>query len=77
MSQKVLSVPDTDGKYLKINVIARRAKALARSGKATIPYAEGNFDPIEVALEEYTKKKLQICRRDETTQILEPFPTDL
>lgn len=76
MSDKVLQVPNTDGKYLMINVIARRAKTLAKSGKATIPYAEGNFDPIEVAFEEYGKKKLQICRRNELTQVLEAFPNE-
>ena len=73
---KTLQVGNADGKYLLINVVARRAKALSRSGKATIPYAEGHFDPIDVAREEYDKEKLQICSRNDLTFEIEPFPDE-
>jgi DNA-directed RNA polymerase subunit K/omega len=57
-------VPDSEGKYMMINVLARRAKELARGGRPSIPYSEG-FDPIEVATEEYEAGKLCINRRED------------
>ncbi len=74
--KKTTQVGTADGKYLLINVLSRRAKALSRSGKATIPYAEGHFDPVEVAREEYDKSMLQICTRDELTFEIESFPEE-
>lgn len=66
-------IPESDGRYLIINVLSRRAKELARTGKATIPYAEGNFDPVEVAREEFLAGKLAIMKRDETTGEITKF----
>jgi DNA-directed RNA polymerase subunit K/omega len=68
-----LGIPATDGKYLAINVLSRRAKDLQKSGKPTIPYAEGNFDPVEVAREELIRGNLSVRRRNELTNELEKF----
>ena len=66
-------LPESDGRYLKIISIARRAKQLSKSGGGTSLYSEGNFDPVEVAAEELRDRKLRICRRDEKTMELEDF----
>lgn len=62
-----------DGKYLHINALARRTKELARGGKPTIPYAEGNFVPVEVATEEMDAGKLIVRRRNERTGEIESY----
>ena len=59
--------PYADGRYLFITAVTRRAKELAAGGRPTIPYADGNFDPIEVAIEELQKGKLSVRRRLEST----------
>ncbi len=66
-------LPESDGKYLMINVLSRRAKEISRSGKSLIPYAEGHFDPVEVAREELETGKLNIRRRNEVSGELEKF----
>lgn len=65
--------PTADAKYLAINVLARRAKDLARTGKPTIAYGEGTFDPLEVAKEEIGRGLLAVRRRNEITNELEKF----
>ena len=65
--------PESDGKYLLINILTRRAKELGRGGRPTIPYAEGNFDPVDVAHEELTEGNLEIVRRHEFTGEIETF----
>ncbi|MBI5153697.1 DNA-directed RNA polymerase subunit omega [Candidatus Poribacteria bacterium] len=74
MKKKCLErVPDSDGKYLLINVLSRRAKEFGRGGRPTIPYAEGNFEPIEVAAEELAAGKLLVRSRNEISGDLEKF----
>jgi DNA-directed RNA polymerase subunit K/omega len=70
---ELIGIPATDGKYLVINVLTRRAKDLQKSGKPTIPYAEGNFDPVDVAKEELSRGNLIVRRRNELTNELEKF----
>lgn len=62
-----------DGKYLYINVLTRRARDLSKGSKPTIPYAEGNFDPIDVAYEELESGKLDFGRRHEVSGEIEDF----
>jgi len=69
-------IPDSDGKYLIINALTRRSRDLARGSKPTIPYAEGNVDPLEVAQEEFAKNKVILRRRNDLTGDLEPFELD-
>jgi len=66
-------LPGADSKYLVINVLARRAKELARSKRPTIPYAEDHFEPVEVAREELIAGNLEILSRNEFTDELEKF----
>ena len=62
-----------DSKYLTINVIARRAKELARTKKPTLPYSEENFEPIDVASEELYADHLKIQVKDEVSGEIEDF----
>ncbi|MDK2970580.1 MAG: polymerase Rpb6 [Candidatus Sumerlaeota bacterium] len=66
-------IPDSDGKYLLINVVTRRARDLGKGTPPTIPYAEGNFDPLEVAFEEIEAGKLKVRRRNDITNEVEEF----
>ena len=66
-------IPGGDSKYLTINVIARRAKELARTKKATIPYAEDAFEPVDVAAEEFFAGNLRVQVRDEITGEISDF----
>ena len=65
------TMAEADGKYLIINAIARRAKQLIKTGRPTIPYAEGNFDPVEVAREEIGLGKVIVRNRNEESGELE------
>jgi DNA-directed RNA polymerase subunit K/omega len=73
INNELIGIPATDGKYLIINVLTRRAKDLQKSGKPTIPYGEGNFDPVDVAKEELSRGNLVVRRRNELTNELEKF----
>lgn len=70
---KTSPIPEGDAKYLTINAVARRAKELARTRKPTIPYAEGQFDPTDVACEELEHGNLKVQSRNQVTGELEEF----
>lgn len=74
MPKKTMTGELADGRYLLINLVTRRARDLARGAKPSIPYAEGGFDPVEVAQEEWESNKLVVRRHNERTEEYEEFP---
>jgi len=51
-------------KYLLINVMSRRARALAQGARAAVPYQEGASDPMQTAVDELTAGKIGAIARD-------------
>lgn len=46
------------GKYFLINVMSRRARALAQGARPAVPYQEGATDPMQTAVDELSAGKL-------------------
>ncbi len=51
-------------KYFLINVMARRARALAQGARPAVPYQEGASDPIQTAIDEMLAGKIAAEAKD-------------
>ncbi len=51
-------LPESDGRYMLINIAARRARQLNRNHSSG-QFDEAMFDALDVALDEYKKSKLR------------------
>ncbi len=51
-------------KYFLINVMARRARALAQGARPAVPYQEGASEPIQTAIDEMLAGKLAATAKD-------------
>lgn len=53
-------LPEMDGRYMTINIVARRARVLNRQNRGQQNFDESAmFDPLEIALGEYKINKLK------------------
>lgn len=52
-------LPGSDGRYMSINIIARRARALNRERRYSQQTDDSMWDPLEIALGEYAIQKIK------------------
>lgn len=55
------------GKYIVINVVARRARALNQGARPAVPYQEGAADAMQIAIEELNAGKI-LCKTVAATE---------
>jgi DNA-directed RNA polymerase subunit K/omega len=71
-NDKKIVLPDGDGSYMQINLIARRAREINRQ-RANDLYDENQPDPVDVAANEYDNNLLDYEFRHHLTGTGEDF----
>lgn len=71
--QTPIELPDGDGRYMLINIVARRAREINKARSHSDLYDDVSAEPVDVALNEYQHNMLEFEFRHHLTGSSEDF----